>query len=1597
MKVLRDNTFEEGFERVAASHRLQDPLSDNPLYTPGTTHISSKHFTATLGSEPPDDGHPSRWLDANDKEGAARRRKLIMHGWEDWWAYLEHGGHLMFFSERRPEQPKYKYRLLVGGTKKDGKVLSRGFGGGYGASSGGDGGWVGLFHEWGHGIRNTGGLGGGETLCDSGQLIGEPDRVVKCWFQVIKPWKNLFWGWYPGAYAWSVIGDDPNWGYTFSYAIAQLMSDNEPTPMHIIARVGEKRGLFKDGIREMGDLLGQVGARFAEFDNELQMGFRGHFAMPTRVSLTELDREKRRYRCDQKFAPEAFGVNIVRLVADKDAKEVTVDFEGHYDAKTFSDWRACIVAVDAEGKCRYSPLWNKGKMSMKVQPGDLRYWLTVTATPTALSPTTRSRNAKTHVVYQGGFGYRYPYDVTLSGCLAGSPHTTLFEDDVAGQAGMFAGRSGDGEGLISAAIPVTTPEQRKRLEETLAGLDDNAAAQWHLRNSKGKRHANGGGWVADTAEVAATAYVGPHAMVLDTAKVLDNAVIEDYVIVYGDAVFKDNARGYGKLAIENGVHSAAARMYIRNERKWSAQQVNPENDTNAPQKRLAQLTGTAAFQANYECFQPEAVLLEDHYNERSGKIYGAHRDDRIFFDGVLIGHPGFTEDGVEEGAFTFNGKDQWAELPGEMADLEVITVDMRLKVDTDKPQTLWMFGNDEQNSLSLATAGGQWVLTANAGDVSVTCQGGKVSPGAWTVVRAELDGKTMTLFQDGKMIDQIGTGFRASDAFAPGKVRRATMAAGFGGNAPMAGAVDYLRVLSEVYEDFSKIEVPLVNPRRLSAKVLARFEKKYGTYYEENRKEFVRDLAKTHPLTVYFDKYAAAISTRKEELSASAAGRVKEINAEVKAMRDKVKEMNREMHTARKNDKAYQELVAKLRPKQQELNKKMHELRMSYPGYPEALAAEQKLNRQSSELWKKAEAECKKDPKYIALEERIKEQHKKVNAAPQGSSERRELEEQRNKMHRAKREMVKQCHKALPGVRENERQRHKARWVHREKLERAMRQTEAYKQLDAEIRRLQRQMRYRPDPKLLAQRDRLDREVGRISSGIRQVKESAAAETNALEAQLLRKSGWFSGQLVNVSRKLLNGNTPHISDDIGQLESAKELQALPWPTTVGLGRTRTVRKRQKSDRPAGHATLPQTNETLDVQIKESTMKYKYLTISCVAVVAAVAVSVSFVSMGCAEKTAAAPEAGPIASMQEKEFTLPDGLDMVKIPAGKFVMGSPADEVGRREDETQRTVTISRPFYMAKQEITLNQYVPIMNPNYKPLFFRKGSWGFSLPEMHQNGPYSPGKLGADTRDLTDKPMDGISWKYAVEFCKKLTAREKAAGRLPAGYEYRLPTEAEWEYACRAGTTGAFNDPQVEKTVDAIATRQVEIIEGKAKKEDAIVNKGGVPNKFGLEDMHMGMLEWVLDDYAPYASGRRDGPGGVHRREVQSDPRRIGQLLRRPQHEGPSPWHGNRMAALCAVGLPWPPHARHALPLCELPPSPRTGHQGSHARHSRTVRHRHPQSRRHKASQIRPRRVQEGDEEVGDNELSLVSVVISRAKQCDSRTRCPTRQSLSNQNT
>ena len=160
-------------------------------------------------------------------------------------------------------------------------------------------------------------------------------------------------------------------------------------------------------------MVGEYGARLATFDCELEDLFAGRYRSPTQSRLEPVDRKSGVYRIPMAEAPEPFGVNIVPLTAKKGAKELGVDFTGVHDPDSYSDWRACIVAVGADGMRRYSAMWNKGLMKLKTRDGDKAYFLTVTATPTALF--TDRQLARNH--YSGRYAPRYPWSVKLTGSV----------------------------------------------------------------------------------------------------------------------------------------------------------------------------------------------------------------------------------------------------------------------------------------------------------------------------------------------------------------------------------------------------------------------------------------------------------------------------------------------------------------------------------------------------------------------------------------------------------------------------------------------------------------------------------------------------------------------------------------------------------------------------------------------------------------------------------------------------------------------------------------------------------------------------------------------------------------------------------------------------------------------------------------------------------------------------------------------------------------------------------------------------------------------------------------------------------------------------
>ncbi|MBO4545557.1 MAG: SUMF1/EgtB/PvdO family nonheme iron enzyme, partial [Verrucomicrobia bacterium] len=194
----------------------------------------------------------------------------------------------------------------------------------------------------------------------------------------------------------------------------------------------------------------------------------------------------------------------------------------------------------------------------------------------------------------------------------------------------------------------------------------------------------------------------------------------------------------------------------------------------------------------------------------------------------------------------------------------------------------------------------------------------------------------------------------------------------------------------------------------------------------------------------------------------------------------------------------------------------------------------------------------------------------------------------------------------------------------------------------------------------------------------------------------------------------------------------------------------------------------------------------------------------------------------------QNMTIPLGddveLDLIWIEPGTFIMGSPENEIGHivgiyPYGETQHSETIQYGFWLGKYEVTHEQYKAIMGEN--PSEFTGGD---------------------------KKPVENVNWYNAMSFCEKLTAREKEAGRLPAGYKYTLPTDVEWEYACRAGTTTAFNNGTnipTEEQKYGEPCPNLDQVGWYWLNADGTVHTVGQkkPNAWGLYDMHGNVVEWT----------------------------------------------------------------------------------------------------------------------------------------------------------
>ena len=193
-----------------------------------------------------------------------------------------------------------------------------------------------------------------------------------------------------------------------------------------------------------------------------------------------------------------------------------------------------------------------------------------------------------------------------------------------------------------------------------------------------------------------------------------------------------------------------------------------------------------------------------------------------------------------------------------------------------------------------------------------------------------------------------------------------------------------------------------------------------------------------------------------------------------------------------------------------------------------------------------------------------------------------------------------------------------------------------------------------------------------------------------------------------------------------------------------------------------------------------------------------------------------PETGKAFSIELPQET---SLEMLPMPAGEFLMGSPPDEFYRTSSERLHLVKISTPFWMGRTEVTQAQYEMLMESN--PSIF------------HDAG--------------RSAPVENVSWYAAMAFCKLLALHEKNAGRLPKNMVYRLPTEAEWEYACRAG---GKTPPIVENQEEM---GKVGWNSFNSDNHPQPVGKK-TPNAWGLHDMFGNVAEWCLDRKGDYADAK-----------------------------------------------------------------------------------------------------------------------------------------------
>lgn len=545
------------------------------------------------------------------------------------------------------------------------------------------------------------------------------------------------------------LAENPKFGPAFPYDIWPLSKHDDngmatEDPIQTIMRVGKDRGVWKDGIAGFGDVIGELAARMVAWDFQNQYHMRkdmrdyqrnGPGNRSNRTVLEPVADRAGWWKPIYSHAPRQYGVNLVELAPD--GKQVEAVFAGIVDEQEGSDWRVTLVAYDELGQARYSPTIHQGKVTLDVNKGE-KVALAIAAAPTKYEP----------LGFHMGFNKkrRYPYEVTFRG-----------------------------------AVPVSSPP-------AVAAVQD----------PEGRRHPNGGGFVASSAKVDSTAYVGPDARVLDAATVTGEARIEDHAVVRqsarvgeraivgGFAIVGERAEVSGDARVRGSALLSGQAKLGGNARllEYASIDGNGTVSGNVLVKGFGEVrtAATTELTGSAICGEDLEVHLAGHDQPKidDGMLYGfldsaflkkvvkknnglyAHwdfnqprqqvlKDVNADCDGILRGNPKFGTGG-DAGTLAFDGKSRVL-VEGHLIDTRDVTFDLTLAMDGGTAgQRIFEFGDAKASvMLGIGQGGKPRFGIHRNGESSLVESTVPLKTGKFTRLTVTLQDGAARIYTDGKL------------------------------------------------------------------------------------------------------------------------------------------------------------------------------------------------------------------------------------------------------------------------------------------------------------------------------------------------------------------------------------------------------------------------------------------------------------------------------------------------------------------------------------------------------------------------------------------------------------------------------------------------------------------------------------------------------------------------------------------------------------------------------------------------------------------------------------------------------------------------------